>query len=168
MTVRTSKCIFGVDSVEFLGHQLQCGLVGLHEDNVAKIRDAPRPSTKKQIRSFIGLAGYYRDFIPNFAAVVAPLSDLTCKGQPNRVEWGDAQEKAYQSVKAHLTSMPILLLPDPSKTYYLRTDASDNGIDAVLMQEHEGKLFPNCYTSKKLSNAERNYSTIENECLATV
>jgi len=168
MTVRPSKCIFGVDSVEFLGHQLQCGLVGLHEDNVAKIRDAPRPSTKKQIRSFMGLAGYYRDFIPNFAAVVAPLSDLTCKGQPNRVEWGEAQEKAYQSVKAHLTNTPILHLPDPSKTYYLRTDASDNGIGAVLMQEHEGKLFPVCYASKKLSNAERNYSTIEKECLATV
>ncbi|KAL9963057.1 hypothetical protein ACROYT_G032222 [Oculina patagonica] len=168
MTVRPSKCIFGVDSVEFLGHQLQCGLVGLHEDNVAKIRDAPRPSTKKQIRSFMGLAGYYRDFIPNFAAVVAPLSDLTRKGQPNRVEWGEAQERAYQSVKAHLTSTPILHLPDPSKTYYLRTDASDNGIGAVLMQEHEGKLFPVCYASKKLSNAERNYSTIEKECLAIV
>ncbi|KAL9958151.1 hypothetical protein ACROYT_G035126 [Oculina patagonica] len=155
-------------TVEFLGHQLQCGLVGLHEDNVAKIRDAPRPTTKKQIRSFMGLAGYYRDFIPNFAAVVAPLSDLTRKGQPNRVEWGEAQERAYQSVKAHLTSTPILHLPDLSKTYYLRTDASDNGIGAVLMQEHEGKLFPVCYASKKLSNAERNYSTIEKECLAIV
>ncbi len=165
---QTEQVHFGVDSVQFLGHQLQCGLVGLHEDNVANIRDAPKSSTKKQIRSFMGLAGYYRDFIPNFAAVVAPLSDLTRKGQPNRGEWGDAQERVYQSVKVHLTSTPILRLPDPSKTYYLRTDASDNGIGVVLIQEHEGKLFPVCYASKKLSNVERNYSTIEKECLAIV
>ena len=168
MTVRPSKCIFGVCSVEFLGHQLQHGLVGLHEDNAAKIRDAPRPSTEKQVRSFMGLAGYYRDFIPNFAAIVALLSDLTRKGQPNKVKWGEAHGRAYQTVKAHLSNKPILHLPDPSKEYYLRTDASDDGIGAVLLQEHEGKLFAVCYASKKLSNAWRNYSTIEKECLAIV
>ena len=168
MTIRPSKCIFGADSVDFLGHQLQQGLIGLHEDNVDKIRKAPRPSTKKQVRSFMGLAGYYRDFIPNFAAVAAPLSDLTRKGQPSKVEWGDAQEKAYQTIKILLTSEPILRLPDPEKTFVLRTDASDYGIGAVLMQEHEGKLFPICYASKKLSDTELNYSTIEKECLAVV
>ena len=168
MTIRPTKCLFGVNTVDFLGHRLEEGLIGLHEDNVAKIRDAPRPTTKKQIRSFMGLAGYYRDFIPNFAALAAPLSDLTRKGQPNKVEWGEAQEKAYQSIKALLTKEPILRLPDPGETNFLRTDASDSGIGAVLMQEHDGKLFPVCYGSKKLSSAERNYSTIEKECLAIV
>ena len=116
----------------------------------------------------MGLAGYYRDFIPNFAAIAAPLSDLTRKGQPNKVEWSEAQEKAYQTIKSYLTSEPILRLPDPAKTYFLRTDASNNGIGAVLMQRHDEKLFPVCYASKKLSSAERNYSTIEKECLAIV
>ena len=78
-------------------------MIGLHQDNMEKIKDAPRPSTKKQVRSFIGLAGYYRDFIPNFAAIAAPLSDLTRKGQPNKVEWGEAEEKAYQTIKSYLT-----------------------------------------------------------------
>ena len=73
----------------------------------------------------MGLAGYYRDVIPNFAAVAAPLTDLTQKGQPSKVEWGDAQEKAYQTIKILLTSDPILQLPDPEKTFILRTDASD-------------------------------------------
>ena len=168
MTIRPTKCLFGVNTVDFLGHRLEEGLIGLHEDNVTKIRDAPRPTTKKQIRSFMGLAGYYRDFIPNFAALAAPLSDLTRKGQPNKVEWGEAQEKAYLNIKALLTREPILRLPDPEKTYFLRTDASDEGIGAVLMQEYDGKLFPVCYGSKKLSSAERNYSTIEKECLAIV
>ena len=168
MTIRPSKCIFGAASIDFLGHQLQPSLIGLHEDNVAKIRTAPRPTTKKQVRSFMGLAGYYRDFIPNFAAIAAPLSDLTRKGQPSKVGWSDAHEKAYQTIKIILTSDPVLRLPDPEKTFVLRTDASDYGIGAVLMQEHEGKLFPICYASRKLSDAERNYSTIEKECLAVV
>ena len=123
---------------------------------------------KKQVRSFMGLAGYYRDFIPNFAAIAAILSDLTRKGQPSKVEWGDTQEKAYQTIKILLTIDPILRLPDPEKTFVLRTDALDYGIGAVLIQEHEGKLFLICYASKKLSDAEGNYSTIEKECLAVV
>ena len=88
MTIRRTKCHFGVDTVDFLGQRLEEGLIGLHEDNVTKIRDAPRPTTKKQIRLFVGLAGYYRDFIPNFTALAALLSDLTGKGQPNRLERG--------------------------------------------------------------------------------
>ena len=80
--------------MDFLGHRLEQGMIGLHQDNVEKIKDAPRPSTKKQVRSFMGLAGYYRDFIPNFAAIAAPLSDLTRKGQPNKVEWGEARGKS--------------------------------------------------------------------------
>ena len=75
MTIRPNKYPFGVNTVDFLGHRLEEGLIGLHEDNVTKIRDAPRPTTKKQIRLFMGLAGYYRDFIPNLAALAAPLSD---------------------------------------------------------------------------------------------
>lgn len=141
--IRLSKCIFGVDSIDFLGHQLHQGLIALHKDNVAKIRKAPRPTTRNQVRSFIGLAGHSRDFIPNFAAVTAPFSDLTRRGQPSKVEWGDAQEKAYQ-----VNSDPILRLPDPEKTFVLRMDASDYGIGAVLMQEHGGKLFPICYARR--------------------
>ena len=112
MTIRATKCLFGVNTVDFLGHRLGEGIISLHEDNVTKIRDAPRPTTKKQIRSFMGLAGYYKDFIPNFAALVALLSDLMCKGQPNKFEWDEAQEKAYQSIKAILTKKPVLQLPD--------------------------------------------------------
>ena len=84
------------------------------------------------------------------------------------MEWDDAQEKAHQTLKNLFTNDPILHLPDPEKTFVLRTDALDYGIGAVLMQEHVGKLFPICYASKKLSNAELNYSTIKKECLVLV
>jgi len=101
------KC---VDNVDFLGQQLQQGLIGLHEYNVGNIRDAPKPNTKKPIRSFLGLAGYYRDFIPNFVAVAAPLSDLTRKGQQNMVDWGEAQERAYRTIKKEIDTQSSICI----------------------------------------------------------
>ena len=68
ITIRPTKCLFGVNSVDILGHRLEQGMIGLHQDNAEKIKDAPRPSTKKQVRSFMGLAGYYRDFIPQLCS----------------------------------------------------------------------------------------------------
>ena len=168
LTVRASKCILGTDNVDFIGHSLKDGQKGLLEGNITKIQNAPRPTTKKKVRSFMGLAGYYREYIPNFAAITAPLTDLLKKGCPNQVHWGPAQEKAYQTVRDLLTREPVLQLPDMSKQFVLRTDASDEGIGAVLMQEREGKLFPVSYASKKLSSAERKYSTIEKECLGII
>ncbi|XP_070184061.1 uncharacterized protein [Littorina saxatilis] len=168
LTVRPSKCILGTDNVDFTGHSLKEGQKGLLLGNVTKILNAPRPETKKQVRSFLGLAGYYREFIPNFAAITAPLSDMTRKGCPNRILWGPAQEKAYLTVRDLMSRDPVLRLPDTAKEFILRTDASDEGIGAMLMQEHGGKPFPVSYASKKLSGAEKNYSTMEKECLAIV
>ncbi|KAK7110805.1 hypothetical protein V1264_014623 [Littorina saxatilis] len=168
LTVRPSKCILGTDNVDFIGHSLKEGQKGLLLENVTKILNAPRPETKKQVRSFLGLAGYYREFIPNFAAITASLSDMTRKGCPNRILWGPAQEKAYQTVRDLMSRDPVLRLPDTAKEFILRTDASDEGIGAMLMQEHGGKPFPVSYASKKLSGAEKNYSTMEKECLAIV
>ena len=168
LTIRPSKCILGTDNVDFIGHRLSEGLKGLHESNVEKIKAAPRPKTKSQVRSFMGLANYYREFIPNFAAIAAPLTDLTRKGSPINVKWEEPQEKAYQTIRNLLSQDPVLHIPDPAKTFVLRTDASDEGIGAVLLQEFDGKFFPVSYASKRLSPAERNYSVIEKECLAIV
>ena len=98
------------------------------------------------------------------------LPFLTLRERVNRVKWSGItpKKKPIRTIKILLTSDPILRLPDPKKSFVLRTDASDYGIGAVLMQEHDGKLFPICYASKKLNNAELNYSTIEKECLAVV
>ena len=84
-----------------------------------KIRTARRPTTKKEVRSFLGLGNYYRAHIPMFAAVAAPLTDLMRKGQPNKIRWGQAQEKAYSSLRDFLLKRPILKLPDHSKPYEL-------------------------------------------------
>ena len=81
---------------------------------------------------------------------------------------GDAQEKAFVTLRESLVRRPILRLPDHSKTFILRTDASDCGFGAALTQEHKGRFFPIAYGSKKLTSAERKYSTIEKECFASV
>ena len=133
-----------------------------------KIRRAKRSTIKKEVRSFLGLAKYYRDHMPSFVAIAAPLSDLTKKGLPESARCENAQEKAFVTLRENLVRRPILRLPDHSKTFILRTDASNCGLGAALMQEHEGRFFPIAYGSKKLTSAERKYSTNEKECLAIV
>ena len=168
LTARPTKCVFGAKSVEFLGHQVGFDWITVNDDNLEKIRMAQRPKTKKEVRSFLGLVNYYRAHNPLFAAISAPLSDLTRKGQPNNVQWGEAQERAFLTLQERLLKRPILKLPDHQKPFILRTDASNCGLGASLMQEHHDKLYPVAYASKKLSSAECKYSTLERECLAIV
>ena len=168
LTARPTKCVFRAKSVEFLGHQVGFDWITVNDDNLAKIRMAQRPTTKKEVRSFLGLVNYYRAHIPLFAAISAPLSDLTRKGQPNKVQWGEAQERAFLTLQERLLKKPILKLPDHQKPFILRTDASNCGLGTSLMQEYDDKLYPVAYASKKLSSAECKYSTLHHECLAIV
>jgi len=169
LTVRPTKCSIGYTDLDCLGHRVS-GMVQLkpHPRQIDAIRDAPRPINKTQVRSFLGLVGFYRKFIPNFAAIASPLSDLTKKGQPNKVVWGPPQDKAFRTLKEKLVSAPILTLPDVSRPFILRTDASETGLGAVLLQEQDGSKLPVAYSSRKLLPREKNYSVIEKECLAVV
>ena len=124
-----------------------------------------RQQRKRLYRSFLGRVNYYCAHIPLFAAILAPLSNLTRKGQPNKVQWGEAQERAFLTLQEHLLKKPILKLPDHQKPFILQTDVSNCVLGASLMQEHNDKLYPVAYASKKLSLAECKYSTLERECL---
>ena len=167
-TIRPSKCVFGSTKIDFLGKGIADGSLTLQEVNVKKILDAREPQTKSDIRSFIGMVGFYQSFIPNFATICAPLTDLTRKNMPNKIVFGPEHKKAYENLKSVITSDPVLKLPDLTKDFTLRTDASDRGLGAVLMQQYEDKLYPVAYASKKLNEAERRYSTMEKEGLAIV
>ena len=100
--------------------------------------------------------------------MISPLTDLTRSRAPNRVEWGDKQETAFTKVKDVLSKEPILKLPDLDKEFILQTDASDVGIGACLLQQHEGVKHPVLYASKTLLGRERNYTVGEREALAIV
>ena len=114
----------------------------------------------------MGLNGYYRKFIPNFSAISAPISNLTKKGQPSKVRWGQEQENSFVTLINQLSQSPILCLPNFEKEFILQTNASDTGIVAVFLQEYDGYRFLVYYASKKILDREKKYSAIEKECLA--
>ena len=101
--------------------------------------------------------------MPSFATIVAPPSNSTKKRLSKSVKWEDAQEKAFVTLRKSLLHRPILRLPDHNETFILHTDVSNCGLGAALTQEHEGRFFPIANGSKKLTSAERKYSTIEKE-----
>ena len=169
LTAKLKKCYFGGNQVHYLGHVIGGGRVQPEPGKIKAVQDYPRPVTKKDIRAFLGLVGYYRRFIPNFASIAVPLTDLTKKRQPQQVEWNDAQEAAFKKLQSLLITTPILAVANPAKPYTLQTDASDKGLGAVLSQTDEGgDEHPVAYASRKLLPREVNYSTIEKECLAIV
>ena len=123
----------------FLGHHIGRDVIALSGDNLEKVRKIPNPTIKKQVRSFLGLVGCYRDHIPAFTEVSAPLSNLLKKGKSEQVQWNEAQERAYSLLKEYLLQEAVLKLPDLMKPFVLRTYASGVGVAAVLLQENEGK-----------------------------
>lgn len=168
LTVKPTKCEIGFEAVSFLGHKLGMGRVAAKDDILKRIQAAEIPKSKKQVQAFLGLTGYYREFIPQYADIAHPLVELTKKGAPNTVKWTEKEEAAFRQLKHRMEEPPVLLAPNTNKEFILRTDASDKALGAVLMQEEEGVLHPVFYASRKLNVCERNYSTIEKECLALV
>ncbi|KAL0173946.1 hypothetical protein M9458_029914, partial [Cirrhinus mrigala] len=166
LTANPRKCHLAMIEAKYLGFTVGRGLVKPQENKVWAILDAPKPCNKTQVRAFLGLAGYYRYFIPSFSSIAAPLTDLTRKGQPERVRWTEEAERAFQRIKQALTTEPVLRAPDFNCPFLLQTDASDTGLGAVLSQIQEGEEHPIVYISRKLSQAERNYAAVEKEALA--
>ncbi len=167
LTANPRKCHLGLSEAKYLqSFQVERGLIKPQEKKVEAVRSSPKLSTKSQVRAFLGLAGYYRGFIPNFSSLAAPLTDLTRKGQPEMVCWKPEAEEAFRNVKTALTSEPVLRAPDFSCPFLLLTDASDTGLGAVLSQVQESEEHPVLYISRKLTPAEKNYATVEKEALA--
>ncbi|KAI2644034.1 Retrovirus-related Pol polyprotein from transposon 17.6 [Labeo rohita] len=166
LTGNPRKCHLAFSEAKYLGFQVGRGLIRPQEKKVEAVHNAPRPQTKSQVRAFLGLAGYCRCFIPNFSSLAAPLTDLTRKGQPEKVCWTTPAEEAFTQIKTAVTSSPVLRAPDFSCPFLLQTDASDTGLGAVLSQIQEGEEHPVIYISRKLSPTERRYVTVEKEDLA--
>ncbi|XP_024042762.1 uncharacterized protein LOC112099576 [Citrus clementina] len=130
------------------------------------ISKLPQPKTVRDVRSFLGHAGFYRRFIKNFSAISKPLCNLLLKDAP--FEWNDDCQKSFEKIICLLTSAPIMQSPDWSLPFELMCDASDFAVGAVLGQRRDGKPFVIYYASKTLDSAQMNYSTTEKELLAVV
>ena len=168
LTARPSKCHFAYPDVKYLGFRVSNGELSPTQDNTDSIKSMARPSTKKQLRSFLGLVSFYRMFIPNLANLSAPLSDMLKKDAKDPLEWSEESTDKLEKLKLCLISPPLLRVPDLGKKFCLRVDASNVGLGAVLLQYWENIPQPVFYASRKLLPRERNYSAIEKECLALV
>lgn len=157
-----SKCEFWLDEVQFLGHVVN--KQGIHVDpaKIEAVKNWAVPKTPTEIRSFLGLAGYYRRFIENFSKIAKPLTALTQKNKS--YEWGSDQEEAFETLKQKLCNAPILALPEGNDDFVVYCDASNQGLGCVLMQR--GKVI--AYASRQLRVHEVNYTTHDLELGAVV
>ncbi|GJR00624.1 putative reverse transcriptase domain-containing protein [Tanacetum coccineum] len=148
-----SKCDFWLESVQFLGHVINNKGVHVDPAKVEAIRNWSAPTTPKEVRQFLGLAGYYRRFIEGFSLISKPLTKLTEKNK--KYEWGTEEDEAFQTLKQKLCSAPILALPEGTENFVVYCDASHKGFGAVLMQRE--KVI--AYASRQLKKHEENYTT---------
>lgn len=178
------KCIFGATTAKHLGYVISNGEIRPDPEKIAVVKEWPRPQTVKDIKRFIGFAGFYRRFIPNFASVARPLNQLTTGYVPKKKSkskkkvgslnlsssivdsWGDLQESAFQKIIDALTSTLVLGLADRSKPFILHCDASGVGLGAILYQEFDGEHKVIAYASRGLSKSEQNYAAHKREFLA--
>jgi hypothetical protein len=158
--VNLSKCSFAKTQLHYLGHVISQNGVATDPGKVSVIKSWPSPRSAKEIRSFLGLAGYYRKFVANFGILSRPLTNLLKKGQ--LFVWHSEHEQAFNALKQALINAPVLALPDFSQQFEIETDASDKGIGAVLHQAGH----PIAFVSKALGPRHQALSTYEKECLA--
>jgi len=166
LRLQPDKCEFLRREVTYLGHVIREDGVKPDPKKIEAVSKFPRPKNAKNIKQFLGLAGYYRRFIPNFSKTAKPLTALLKKDEP--FEWKQPQEDAFASLRDSLCTEPLLQHPDFTQPFILTTDASGHAIGGILSQGPVGRDKPIAYASRLLSKAEQNYATIEKELLAIV
>ena len=157
-----SKCEFWLTEVGFLGHVVSTSSVSVDPRKVEVVMSWEKPKSVFEIRSFLGLAGYYRRFIEDFSRLAAPMTRLTRKEV--KFVWDDSCERAFQELKRRLTLAPILIVPERGQRYTVYCDVSKDRLGCVLMQS--GKVV--AYGSRQLKNHEQNYPTHDMELAAVV
>ena len=167
LRLNPTKCVFGLRQVKLLGYVVSENGLSADPDKVAAIARLQNPKSVAEIRTFLGMTGYYRNCIQNYAHIAEPLVELTRKNY--KFAWSDRQQQAFDTLKAALMSDTVMAHPDTQKPYLLYTDACDYAIGAILCQTDEhGTERPVVYLSKQLSPQQRKWATIEKEAYAVV
>ena len=166
LTLNPDKCVFFKKNLQFLGFIITADGVAADEEKIIKIKNFPQPKTVTQLRSFLGLASFYRKHVPNFARIARPLHNLT---KLQDTPWTPKATEAFEQLKTALTTPPVLARPDFDKPFILATDASREGLGAVLSQlDDNNRERPILYLSRGVNKAESNYSISKLELLAAV
>jgi hypothetical protein len=159
---KLSKCDFWLKEIKFLGHTISQEGIAVDPDKVQEVMNWKPPTTVRQIRSFLGLAGYYRRFILDFSRIAKPITELLKK--ETKFVWSQKCEDAFHALRQHLTTAPVLAQPDSRKPFNVYCDASGTGLGCVLMQDSQVIA----YTSRALRPHEQNYPTHDLELAAVV
>jgi len=163
--LKFTKCKFATNSVRYLGHIIQNNTIRPVKDNLISIRNFPTPKTKKNIRQFLGKINFYNEYIPKSAIILDPLHNLLRKDQS--FIWSDKCQNSFKTIKDLLCSQPILEIFDRALAINIYTDASIQGVGAILKQiQTDGKEKPVAYFSKKLNESQKRKKAIYLECLA--
>ncbi|CAI5483057.1 unnamed protein product [Closterium sp. Yama58-4] len=141
--VKLSKSDFALEKVQFLGHMVSAKGVHVDPRKIEAVKKWKVPENVKELQQFLGFANYYNRFMPQYAKIAAPLTDLLKKDTP--FKWGAPHQQAMEQLQTALTTAPVLILPDPDKDYVVEADASDQAVGAVLMQDHGNGLQPIAY-----------------------
>ncbi|GKD44831.1 putative reverse transcriptase domain-containing protein [Tanacetum coccineum] len=157
-----SKCEFWLQEVHLLGHVVNRNGIHVDSSKIEAMKNWKAHKTPSEIRSFLGLVGYYRRFIANFSNIVKPLTSLTQKNQ--KYEWGVKQKEAFQTLKENLCNAPKVSLPDRAEDFVVYCDASNQGLGCVLMHRGNGMA----YVLQKFKIHEKNYTTHDLELGAVV
>ena len=168
---RIKKCDFYQTEVEYLGFDVGAYGVKPSLSKVRAVAEWPTPTSVKDVRSFLGLASFYRKFIWHFSEIAAPLTDLTKKGRAevwSPEVWGEKEDAAFTNLKLAMVTAPVLQLPDFDREFTVTTNASEVSVGAILQQDFCRGLQPLCYDSRKLNPAECRYSAYERELLGIV
>lgn len=167
LTLNLKKCSFLSTSVEFLGFEIEKDAVRPGKDKIKAVKDFPVPTTVKNIRQFLGLTGYFRQFVKNYAAITKPLTRLIKKS--TTWSWKEDEDSAFKKLKEILMSRPVLALYNPNTITEVHTDASSVGMAGILLQiQDDQKLHPVAYFSRQTTDAEAKYHSYELETLAVV
>ena len=166
LVLNWEKCHFMATSGVVLGHIISKEGIQVDPAKIELISKLPSPTTVKEVRQFLGHAGFYRRFIQDFSKIAQPLCALLLKDA--EFIWTKACQEAFKRLKSLLTSAPIVRSPNWSLPFELMCDASDYAVGAVLGQREDGKPYVVYYASKTLNDAQKNYTTTENELLAMV
>ena len=168
LCAKLSKSALCQTEVEFLGHYVGRNGLRVMEDKIEAVREWPVPTSMRELRAFLGLAGYYRRFVKGFSEIALPLTELTRNATHQRLLWGARQQVAFVELKRALQSTPVLALPDPTLPFVVNCDASGYAVGAVLQQDRGSGLQPVAFLSKKLTGAESRYPVHEQELLAII
>ncbi len=170
LTLKASKCYFCRREMKYLGHVITQDGIKPDPSLTQAVSDFPQPQTIKDVQSFLGLSGYYRRFIKDYAKIAEPLINQLrkLKEKNNHLNWTVECTVAFEALKKRLTNAPIMSTPNFKESFILELDACEYGLGAVLAQEYDKKKFVIAYASRTLSPPERNYSATEREALAIV